>query len=62
MKKTIDYVSDLDYYRRLIVEGEPEDDKLSFMVFDGSELLASGTATRDEINQMLDHWGAKGRV
>lgn len=62
MKKTIDYVNDLGYHKRLVVEDIPEDDRLFFQIFGHGELCGSGHATRDEINQMLDHYGAKGRV
>lgn len=62
MKKAFNYVNDLGYHKRLVVEDIPEDDKLSFMIFGGGELLGSGSAYREEINQMLEHYGVKGRV
>lgn len=62
MKRTFNYVNDLGYHKRLVVEDIPEDDKLSCLIFGNGELCGKGMLTREEINQLLAHYGAKGRV
>lgn len=62
MKRTFDYVNDLGYHRRLVVEDIPEDDRLHCLLFRNEELSLECVLYRTEINQILEHYGAKGRV
>ena len=62
MKRTFDYVNDLGYHRRLVVEDIPEDDKLHCLLFRNGELSLECLLYRTEINQMLEHYGVEGRV
>lgn len=62
MKRTFNYVNHLGYHKRLVVEDIPEDDVLHCLLFGNGEFCGEGMLHRVEINQMLEHYGAKGRV
>ena len=62
MQRTFDYVNDLGYHKRLVVEDIPEDDRLHCSVFGNGKLSLECMLSRTEINQILEHYGAKGRV
>ena len=62
MKRTFNYVNDLGYHRRLVVEDIPEDDRLYFLLLERGEIRGEGFLLRQEINQWLEHYNVAGRV
>lgn len=62
MQRTFDYVNDLGCHKRLVVEDIPEDDRLHCSLFGNGKLSLECMLYRTEINQILEHYGAKGRV
>lgn len=62
MKRTFNYVNDRGDHKCLVVEDIPEDDRLHCSVFGNGKLSLECILYRTEINQILEHYGAKGRV
>ena len=62
MQRTFNYVNDLGYHKRLVVEDIPEDDRLHCLLFGNGKLSLECMLYRTEINQILEHYGAEGRV
>lgn len=62
MKRTFIYTNNLGYHKRLVVEDNPEDDRLYFLLLERGEIRGEGFLLRQEINQILEQYNITERV